>query len=116
VRHFVYVSVAHPAPIMRAYIEVRMECEGSLAASGMAHTILRPWYVLGPGHLWPHALRPLYALGELVPAWREGARRLGLVTHAQMIAALEWAVENPPTAARVMGVPEIRQAGRPATL
>jgi uncharacterized protein YbjT (DUF2867 family) len=117
VPHFVYVSVAHPAPIMRAYIEVRMECERALVASAMAHTILRPWYVLGPGHLWPHALRPFYALGELVPAWGEGARRLGLVTHAQMIGALQWAVENPPAdGARVMGVPEIRQAGRPATL
>jgi hypothetical protein len=30
-----------------------------------------------------------------------------------MIAALEWAVENPTAAARVMGVPEIRRAGRP---
>jgi uncharacterized protein YbjT (DUF2867 family) len=112
VRHFVYVSVAHPAPIMQSYIAVRMECERALETSGMAHTILRPWYVLGPGHLWPHALRPLYAIAEHVPRWREGARRLGLVTQAQMIGALEWAVENPPTAARVMGVVEIRQAGR----
>ncbi len=110
VRHFVYVSVAHPAPVMRKYIAVRMECERVLAASGMAHTILRPWYVLGPGHLWPHALRPLYALAERVPAWREGARRLGLVTRAQMIGALEWAVGNPAAGARVMGVVEIRGA------
>ena len=111
VRHFVYVSVAHPAPVLRDYIAVRMECERALADAGMAHTILRPWYVLGPRHLWPHALRPLYALAERVPAWREGARRLGLVTHAQMIGALEWAVENPPEAARVMGVEEIRSLG-----
>src|SRR5262245_37537175 len=27
VSHFVYVSVAHPAPIMRAYIEARIEAE-----------------------------------------------------------------------------------------
>lgn len=113
VRHFVYVSVAHPAPLMQDYIAVRMRCEQALTASGMPHTILRPWYVLGPGHLWPHVLRPFYALAERVPAWREGARRLGLVTHAQMLAALEWAVEHPPEGARVMGVPDIRQAGRP---
>ena len=111
VRHFVYVSVAHPAPVMREYIAVRMECERVLAASGMAHTVLRPWYVLGPGHLWPHALRPLYAMAERVPRWREGARRLGLVTRAQMIGALEWAVENPAAGARVMEVGEIRGAG-----
>lgn len=112
VRHFLYVSVAHPAPIMQAYIAVRMECERVLRESGLRHTILRPWYVLGPGHKWPHALRPLYALAERVPALRAGARRLGLVTHAQMIDALEWAVENPPSGSRVMGVPAIRQAGR----
>ena len=29
VNHFVYVSVAHPAPIMKAYIAVRRTCEGS---------------------------------------------------------------------------------------
>ena len=45
--HFVYVSVAHPAPIMQAYIEVRMECESIIRASGLNATILRPWYVNG---------------------------------------------------------------------
>ncbi len=50
VAHFVYVSVAHPAPVMRAYIAVRQEGEGRVRASGISATILRPWYVLGPGH------------------------------------------------------------------
>ena len=52
VRHFVYVSVAHPAPAMHAYIEVRSRCEDKLRQSGLNATILRPWYVLGPGHYW----------------------------------------------------------------
>src|SRR5919199_2350703 len=30
IRHFVYVSVAHPAPVMRAYIAVRSACEAEL--------------------------------------------------------------------------------------
>lgn len=106
--HFIYVSVAHPAPVMRAYVDVRKACEESLAASGLRHTILRPWYVLGPGHWWPYALTPLYAMAGLVPAWRESARRLGLVTHGEMIAAFEWAVANRPEGSRVMGVAEIR--------
>ena len=47
-RHIVYVSVAHPAPVMRAYIAVRREGEALVRASGLPATILRPWYVLGP--------------------------------------------------------------------
>ncbi|MBN8729226.1 MAG: NAD(P)H-binding protein [Acidobacteria bacterium] len=111
VSHFVYVSVAQPAPVMRAYIDVRRQCEQALGASGLAYTILRPWYVLGPGHLWPHALRPLYALAERVPTWREGARRLGLVRREEMLRALVWAVENAPERGRVLDVPTIRALG-----
>jgi uncharacterized protein YbjT (DUF2867 family) len=48
VRNFVYVSVAHPAPMMQAYIAVRTECEAAIDAAGLNATILRPWYVLGP--------------------------------------------------------------------
>ena len=60
VRHFIYVSVAHPAPIMKSYISVRQECESLLRASGLVVTVLRPWYVLGPGHRWPYVLLPVY--------------------------------------------------------
>jgi uncharacterized protein YbjT (DUF2867 family) len=35
---------------MKAYVRVRQECEEILRESGLACTILRPWYVLGPGH------------------------------------------------------------------
>jgi uncharacterized protein YbjT (DUF2867 family) len=49
VRHFVYVSVAQPAPFMQAYVQVRADVEARLRASGLNATILRPWYVLGPG-------------------------------------------------------------------
>src|SRR6185295_12584776 len=47
--HLIYVSVAHPAPIMRAYIEARSQGEALIASTGIPATILRPWYVLGPG-------------------------------------------------------------------
>ena len=110
VRHFVYVSVAHPAPVMRAYIDVRTQGEALVRESGLNATILRPWYVLGPGHRWPHLLLPMYWLFERLPSTRETARRLGLVTLPQMIAALRRAVEDPPDRVRVVTVPEIRQA------
>lgn len=108
--HFVYVSVAQPAPLMQAYVAARAEAERALAASGLTASVLRPWYVLGPGHRWPVVLRPLYALAEWVPGWRESARRTGLVTLSQMTDALLRAVEGPPAAGaqRVIGVPQIR--------
>jgi len=68
--HIVYVSVAHPAPVMRAYIAARVEGEALIVATGIAATILRPWYVLGPGHRWPIVLAPLYALLRIIPTTR----------------------------------------------
>ena len=110
-RHVVYLSVAHPAPSMHAYWRVRERVEALLVATGVPATFLRPWYVLGPGHRWAALLQPLYWLAERVPASRETARRLGLVTLAQMGAALVAAVEDPPpSGARVVEVPQIRSA------
>jgi uncharacterized protein YbjT (DUF2867 family) len=112
--HLVYVSVAHPAPIMRDYIEVRRLGEALVAESGVPATVLRPWYVLGPGHRWPYMLVPLYWLAQAWPPTREAARRLALVTHAQMLDALVWSVEHPPpSGVRVLDVPAIRAAPRP---
>ena len=45
---------------MKAYIEVRKECEAEIQDAGLTATILRPWYVLGPGHRWPVLLKPMY--------------------------------------------------------
>jgi uncharacterized protein YbjT (DUF2867 family) len=112
IQHFVYVSVAHPAPMMKSYIGVRVECERALKQSGLKATILRPWYVLGPGHYWPYLLLPAYKLMELLPSTRDGARRLGLVTLEQMVTAMADAVEDPCTGVRVWGVPEIRNNPR----
>ena len=107
VSHFVYVSVAHPAPIMHAYIAVRSQGEALIASARLNATILRPWYVLGEGHRWAYALVPFYAIARLIPATRAGARRLGLITHAQMLSALVAAVESPASGIRVVEVPEI---------
>jgi len=109
VRHFVYVSVAHPAPMMKAYIAVRTECENIIRAGGLNATILRPWYVLGPAHRWPYAILPFYWLLERLPATRRGAQRLGLVTLEQMLVALTNAVDHPSEGQHVLSVPEIRR-------
>lgn len=115
VAHLVYVSVAHPAPVMKAYIEVRMAGEAAIARAGLTATVLRPWYVMGPGHRWPVLLLPIYWALELWPGTRERAQRLGLVTIDQMIAALIEAVESPPPSGpvRLVTVPDIRRSQWP---
>jgi len=112
IAQLVYVSVAHPAPVMRAYVAARAAAEAAIREAGLTATILRPWYVLGPGHWWPLALVPAYALLALLPGTRATAQRLGLVTLQQMITALVAAVESPPPSGqqRVMDVPAIREA------
>ncbi len=96
---------------MKDYIAVRAECEAALRNSGMAATILRPWYVLGPGHWWPWALQPAYWLCERLPVTAHAARRLGLVTVQQMLATLVWVVEHPPEQVQVIEVSDIRRIG-----
>ena len=112
-RHFIYLSVAHPAPLsmMKDYIAVRAECERMIQERHLSSTILRPWYVLGPGHRWPYLLLPFYKVCEWLPFTRAAALRLGLVTLDELILALIEAVESPVQGIRIAGVPDIRSAG-----
>ncbi len=112
IKHFIYLSVAQPAPVMTKYQEVRKKGEEMIAASGMNATFVRPWYVLGPGHWWPLAFAPLYWICERIPATREQALRLGLVTIGEMLRTLVTAVEVPATGTRVIDVAEIRRNGK----
>jgi len=68
--HLVYVSVAQPAPVMRAYLWVRGLGETMIKEAGFTATILRPWYVLGPGHRWPIVLLPFYKSRSVFPRRR----------------------------------------------
>jgi uncharacterized protein YbjT (DUF2867 family) len=107
--HFIYLSVAQPASVMQAFMAVRSEGERLIRESGMAATFVRPWYVLGPGHRWAYALLPFYWVCERLPATRESARRLGLITISQMLDTLVWAVENPADGVRIVDVPKMRE-------
>lgn len=108
ITHFIYLSVAHPAPMMEEFIAVRAQGEALLRAAGMKATFVRPWYVLGPGHWWPYALLPFYWIAELLPPTRESAQRLGLISISQMLNALLWVVDHPPDDVRILDVPQIR--------
>lgn len=111
IRQFVYLSVAQPAKMMQAFIAVRSEGERLIRESGISATFIRPWYVLGPGHRWAYALLPFYWVCERIPATKESARRLGLVTISQMLDTLVWAVENPASGVRILDVAKIREVG-----
>lgn len=115
ISHFVYLSVARPAPMMKAYQAVRAEGEAMILVSGIPASFIRPWYVLGPGRSWPRILQPFYAMARLLPATRDGANRLALVTLEQMTQTLAWAVEHPPEQMQVFEPPQIKLGGRVAT-
>ena len=112
VRHFVYLSVAHPAPVMKAFIAVRRAGEEMIRESGINATFVRPWYVLGPGHWWPYAILPVYWILEKLPNTKESAERLGLITINQILNALIWSVENRPSGVQIVDVPRIREINR----
>lgn len=110
VSHFVYVSVAQPAPVMKAYVQVRAQGEAAIRLAGLNATFVRPWYVLGPDHRWPFLLLPAYWLLMLFPPSREAARRLYPVTLKQMVGTLVAAVEEPAAGIRITETPGIRKA------
>jgi uncharacterized protein YbjT (DUF2867 family) len=109
VKHFIYLSVAQPAPIMQAYVDVRAEGERLAATSGMRTTFVRPWYVLGPGHRWPYAILPFYWLWMIAPKSRDTARRLYPVKLRNVLRVLAGAVDRVPEATRVIEAPEMRE-------
>lgn len=106
IRHIVYLSVAMPAPAMKAYVAVRAEGERLVRESAIPATFIRPWYVLGPGHRWPYAILPLYWIWSLFD--RDTAARLYPVKLADVVRAMVNAVENPPAGVRVVEAPEMR--------
>ncbi|MFL6246559.1 MAG: SDR family oxidoreductase [Thermoanaerobaculia bacterium] len=114
IRHFIYLSVAHPAPVMKDFTAVRAEGELLLRESGLSATFIRPWYVLGPGHRWPYALLPLYWIWGAFPAYRDTAARLYPVRLRDVIRAIAGAVDAPANGIRVIEAPEIRAAASPA--
>jgi len=114
ISHFVYLSVAPATTVMRAYVDVRMRGEAlvrQLASKDASRsaTFVRPWYVLGPGHRWPYLVIPAYWIMSAIPATRERARELGLVTISQMVRTLVRCVEEPPKGERIVSVPDIKR-------
>lgn len=107
--HFVYVSVAQePTNIMKDYQAARAAGEQYVIDKGLSHKFIRPWYVLGPGHWWPILFLPLYTVLRWLPATRQKATALGLVTIRQMLSALLTAIECPERTGDIMDVEAIK--------
>ena len=111
VSHFVYVSVAMAeSKIMKDYQDVRKQGENYCISKDLNCSFIRPWYVLGPGHLWPVLLLPLYGIAELHPSWKQKARTKALVTIRQMINTLIRIIESEPQKLRVIEIHQIRNS------
>ncbi len=113
IRHFVYLSVAMPAPAMKAYVAVREEGERLVRETAIPATFIRPWYVLGPGHRWPYAMLPAYWLWSLFD--RDTSARLYPVKLAHVVRAMTDAIEAPPQGVRIIEAPEMRVTARRGT-
>jgi uncharacterized protein YbjT (DUF2867 family) len=114
--HFVYVSVAQtPTSVMRDYQLCRAECENMIRQTSLKVTIIRPWYIIGPGHYWPLLFLPLFKLLEIIPRTSTKAKALRLVYLQQMLSTLIYAVEHPPDQMRFLEIDEIRRTTTQST-
>lgn len=113
IKHFIYLSVAQPAPIMKEYIAVRKYGEKLLEENKIPSSVIRPWYIIGPGHYWPVVLQPIYKICEWIPAAREQAINLGLVKLQQILNTISYAAKNPPAKGiKIYKTAEIRNIGK----
>ena len=113
ISHFIYLSAVQPALALYSYAAVRRAGEDLIRSAGLNATILRPWYVTGPGRRWPVLLNPLFVAGRTIPFARRAVRRRGLTTVNQVTLALAQAVEHPSEGVCVLDVDSIRATARP---
>ena len=107
IRHFIYLSVAQPLPSMNRYVEVRQEGERLIHQSRLNATIIRPFYILGPGHWWPYLVMPLFWLTRNFYHHGQYRESMKFVTLEQMIHTLLTAVENPANGIRIFNPSDI---------
>jgi uncharacterized protein YbjT (DUF2867 family) len=107
--HFIYISVAQtPTSIMRDYQGCRKKGEELLADSELIASIIRPWYIVGPGHYWPLLFLPLFKLLEIIPATAPQAKALRLVSLKDMLQMMSYAVDHPPQRWQIFEISDIR--------
>ncbi len=96
VKHIIFVSVAQERSyIMDAYQSARALAENYFKETNIPLSIIRPWYVLGPGRWWPSLLLPIYGLLELIPFTRKKATAFTPVLLEPFIDTIHFAIDNP---------------------
>lgn len=109
VGHFLYLSVAHPVPVMRSYQAVRRAGEDLLRAKGIRASCFRPWYVLGPGHRWPMLLAPLQALLGRWSSDQPLYQNTRLIHLSELIDAMLFALDHPPEQHAIFDIQTIQK-------
>ncbi|CAN5443260.1 hypothetical protein BH10BAC6_BH10BAC6_09850 [soil metagenome] len=67
----------------------------ALVARGMHVTsIMRPYFVLGPGRRWPYIVMPLHWIGRFIPGLAPLARTMVFNTREQVVHAIVRAIEQ----------------------
>ena len=99
--------------LMKDYKETRKEGEAYIQSKHLVSTIIRPWYVVGPGHLWPLLLLPAYGIANLFPYYRKKAEETSLITIRQMLHTIMKAIESPPQRQRVFEIKHIKRDSLP---
>lgn len=92
VSHLVYVSVAHPAPIMKAYIDVRSAGESAIAAAGLTatvHTIAKAARSAAGGVVSNHVYKTIELVGSS-PNGTDDAVRNAIARAGETIRNLRW--------------------------
>lgn len=98
---YVYLSVPLDIPVMKAYVAVRAEVEALITSLGLTATIIRPFYVLGPGRRWPYLVMPFLWIGRFIPGLSRLANTMVFNTREQVVQTIVGAIENPPTVSDV---------------
>jgi hypothetical protein len=111
IRHFVYLSVAHPAPRMKAFQAVRAEVSRWFLNPAFPQLSFGRGMCSDRDGSWPVILKPFYAMARALPPIRDGEIRFTLVTLEQITQTLAWAVENRPKHLQVFELSQIKLAG-----
>jgi len=106
--HYVYLSIPPDVPIMKSYVAVRAEVEALIASLGLTATVVRPFYVLGPGRRWPYFVMPLLWIGSVIPGLSRHVRTMAFNTREQVVDTIVHAIEHPPTGIDVWGVQRMK--------
>lgn len=109
VQQFIYLSVAEPAPVMKEFINVRKSGEKLLTETGMNCVFIKPWYVLGPGHYWPHLILPVYWVFMLIPPFSKTAKRLYPVRLKNVLNAITSSIEKDVKGITSLSTEELRK-------